>query len=162
MPFWFNIFLFSFLSPLSSLYSFIFSLCHSLFLSSQSSLLKISLLFDQDLSPPHLVINLHSPHRWPPHPSPSTFRSLNWVVGVRFGMGFNVWVFGHWLIGWVGILGRWWCRDYGSGWLSFRLAMFVAVMGGSVYGCSGFWVIDWSVGLGFWAGGGVVVVVVVG
>ena len=63
MPFWFNIFLFSFLSPLSSLYSFIFSLCHSLFLSSQSSLLKISLIFDQDLSPPHLVINLHNPHR---------------------------------------------------------------------------------------------------
>ena len=26
----------------------------------------------------------------------------------------------------------------------------------------GFWVIDWSVGLGFWAGGGVVVVAVVG
>ena len=33
------------------------------------------------------------------------------------------------MIGWVGILGRWWCRGCGDGWLSFGAAMFVAVVG---------------------------------
>ena len=51
-------------------------------------------------------------------------------------MGFDVWVLGHGLIGWVGILGRWWCRGCGDGWLSFGPAMFVAVVGGGVCGCS--------------------------
>ena len=110
-------------------WSFLFSLRHSLSLPFQSSLLKISLIFAQDLLPPHLVVNLHSFRRRPPQPLPPTFRSLNRFVGVIFGMGFDVWVLGHWLIGWVGILGRWWCRGCGSGWLSFGPAMFVAVVG---------------------------------
>ena len=109
MPFWFNIFLFSFLSPFSSLYSFLFSLRHSLSLPSQSSLLKISLIFAQDLSPPHLAVNLHSPRH----------RPLDLLIGP--------WV---WDLRWVSM-----CE---------------------------FWVIDWSVGLGFWAAGGVMVVAVVG
>ena len=128
MLFLFIGFLFIVLSPLSSFCIFLFSLRHSLSLPSQSSLLKISLIFAQDLLPPHLTVNLHSPHCRPPQPLPPTFRSLNRVVGVIFGMGFDVWVLGHWLIGWVGILGRWWCRGCGGGWLSFGPAMFVAVV----------------------------------
>ena len=52
-------------------------------------------------------------------------------------MGFDVWVLGHCLIGWVGILGRWWCRGCGGGWLSFGPTMFVAVVGGGVCGRNG-------------------------
>ena len=52
-------------------------------------------------------------------------------------VGFDVWVLGHCLIGLVEILGRWWCRGCGGGWLSFGPAMFVAVVGGDVCGCSG-------------------------
>ena len=100
--------------------------------------LKISLILAQDLSPPHLAVNLHSPCRRPPQPSPLAFRSLNRVVGVRFGMSFDVWVLGHWLIIWVGILGQWWGCGCGGGWLSFGPAMFVAVVGGGVCGYSGF------------------------
>ena len=33
-------------------------------------------------------------------------------------------------------MGRWWCHGCGSGWLSFGPTMFVAVVGGSVCGCS--------------------------
>ena len=98
------------LSSLISLFFYLlshfFSLRHSLSLPFQSSMLKISLIFAQDLSPPHLAVNLHNPRHRPPQASLPTFRSLNQVVGVRFGMGFNVWVLGHWLIGWVGILGQ--------------------------------------------------------
>ena len=95
MLFLFIGFLFIVLSPLSSFCIFLFSLRHSLSLPFQSSLLKISLIFAQDLLPPHLAVNLHSPHRRPPQPLPPTFRSLNRVVGVIFGMGFDVWVLGH-------------------------------------------------------------------
>ena len=150
-------FLFIVLSPLSSFCIFLFSLRHSLSLPSQSSLLKISLIFAQDLLPPHLAVNLHSPHRRPLQPLPPTFRSLNRVVGVIFGMGFDVWVLGHWLIGWVGILGRWWSRGCGGGWLSFGSAMFVVVVGGSVVVVVGFdvwvlghWLIGWVGILGQW------------
>ena len=38
-------------------------------------------------------------------------------------------------LGWI--LGQWWCRGCGGGWLSFGSAMFVAVVGGGVCGCSG-------------------------
>ena len=134
MLFLFIGFLFIVLSPLSSFCIFLFSLCHSLSLPSLSSLLKISLIFAQDLLPPHLAVNLHSRHHWPLQPLPPTFRSLDWVVGVIFGMGFDVWVLCHWLIGWVGILGWWWCRGCGGGWLSFGPAMFVAIVGGGVCG----------------------------
>ena len=106
-------------------WSFLFSLRHSLSLPSQSSLLKIALIFAQDLSPPHLAINLHSLRRRPPQPLPLTFRSLNRFVGVIFGMGFDVWVLGHWLIGWVGILGQWLWRWLVEFWV------------GDVCGCSG-------------------------
>ena len=59
--------------------SHFFSLCHSL--SLPSPLCSRSLIA--------------SPHCQPPNPSPPTFRSLNQVVGVRFGMSFDVWVLGH-------------------------------------------------------------------
>ena len=95
MLFLFIGFLFIVLSPLSSFCIFLFSLRHSLSLPSQSSLLKISLIFAQDLLPPHLAVNLHSPYCRPPQPLPPTFRSLNRFVGVIFGMGFDVWVLGH-------------------------------------------------------------------
>ena len=106
-------------------WSFLFSLRHSLSLPFQSSLLKISLIFAQDLLSPHLAVNLHSLRHRPPQPLPPTFRSLNRFVGVIFGMGFDVWVLGHWLIGWVGILGRWLWR-----WL-------VEFWAGDVCGCTG-------------------------
>ena len=127
----FNIFLFSFFTPLLSLYSFLFSLISSLSVT----------LYLFPLSPPcswSLATNLHSPRCWLPQPSPLTFRSLNPVVGVRFGMGFDMWVLGHWLIGWVEILGFWWCRGCGGGWLSFGPTMFMAIVGGGV--CWRFWV----------------------
>ena len=60
------------------------------------------------LSPPYSRSLTASPRHQPPQPLPPTFRSLYRVVGVIFGMGFDVWVLGHWLIGWVGILGWWW------------------------------------------------------
>ena len=110
--------------------SFLLSPLHSLSLPSQSSLLKTSLIYAQDLSTHHLTANLHNPRRRPPHPLlptshtmslisslyvtlylpsppcsrslatsprcqppkplPPTFRSLNQVVGVRFGVSFDV------------------------------------------------------------------------
>ena len=91
MPFLFIIFLFIFLFPLSSLYLLIFSL-----LSPSLSISSFSVHPAQDLSLPHLAVNLHSPHRRPPQPLPQTFRSLNRFMGVIFGMGFDVWVLGHW------------------------------------------------------------------
>ena len=33
------------------------------------------------------------------------------------------------MIGWVGILGQWWCHGCGGGWLSFGPAIFVAIVG---------------------------------
>ena len=90
------------------------------------------------LSPPYSRSLTTSPRHQPPQPLPPTFRSLYRVVGVIFGMGFDVWVLGHWLISWVGILGWWWCHGCGGGWLSFGSKMFVAVVGSGVCGCSGF------------------------
>ena len=81
-------------------WSFLFSLRHSLSLPSQSSLLKISYRLTSPSTSIAFVADLHNP-------CAPTFRSLNRFVGVIFGMGFDVWVLGHWLIGWVGILGRW-------------------------------------------------------
>ena len=113
-----SIYLFFIHLSLSSLitlffWSFLFSLRHSLSLPSQSSLLKISLIFAQDLSPPHLAVNLHSLRRRPPQPLPPTFRSLNRFVGVIFGMGFGSlidrlgWDFGPVVVAVVGwVLGR--------------------------------------------------------
>ena len=63
MLFLFIGFLFIVLSPLSSFCIFLFSLRHSLSFPSLSSLLKISLIFAQDLLLPHLAVNLHSRHR---------------------------------------------------------------------------------------------------
>ena len=114
------IFFFSFLSPLSSLYSFLFSLISSLSITlclfplnppcsrSPLSLLKISRHLTSPSTSTALPTDLHSPRR-----RPSDLLIGSWV----------------WDLGWVSMCG--------------------------------FWVIDWSVGLGFWAGGGVVVVAMV-
>ena len=59
--------------------SHFFPLCHSLYLPS----------------PPCSRSLATSAHCQPPKPLPLTFRSLNQVVGVRFGMSFDVWVLGH-------------------------------------------------------------------
>ena len=103
MPFWFNVFLFSFLSLSLSISSL------SVRSRSLSSLLKISRHLTTSSISTALAVDLHSPRRQP----------LDLLI--------ESWV---WDLGWVLMCG--------------------------------FWVIDWSFGLGFWAGGGVVVVAVVG
>ena len=137
--------------------SHFFSPLHSLSLSSQSSLLKTSLIYAQDLSPHHLAANLHKPRRRPPHPSLPTFHTMSLISSLYV----TLYIFpllpaqdlspphlvanlqspcrrpSNFLI-------RSWVWDLG--WVSM----------------CGFWVIDWSVGLGLWAGGGVVVMAVVG
>ena len=99
-------------------YLFIFSLCHSLSLPSQSFILKISRRQPpQPCSPTSTSLAIDLP-RQVSHffslslslsississllkisrrlTSSSTFKSLNRVVGVRFGMGSDVWVLGH-------------------------------------------------------------------
>ena len=54
--------------------------------------------------------------------------SMFWVNWARV-LGRSLVEFGHWLISWVGVLGRWWCHGYVGGWLSFGPTVFVAVMG---------------------------------
>ena len=137
MPFPFILFLFIFLSPFSSLYSFdlFSSLSVTLYLfplsppcsKLLSSLLKISRRLTSPSTSTAFAADLHSPCHWP----------LDLLIGS--------WV---WYLGWVSMCGFWvidwsvglgfWAGGCGGGWFSFGSAMFVAVVGGGVCGCSGF------------------------
>ena len=59
--------------------SFLLSPLHSLSLPSQSSLLKTSLIYAQDLSTHHLTANLHNPRRRPPHPLLPTSHTMSLI-----------------------------------------------------------------------------------
>ena len=76
-----------------------------------------------------------------------------WVSWARV-LGWWLVEFSHWLICWVGVLGRWWCRGCGDGWLIFGLAVFLALVGWVLFSvllkilsffffflfCWGFWI----------------------